>query len=97
LQRGTTPLQAAGYYDKNKTRVEIRKCLKKAFPEKEYHQRSKSETVNSAIKRKYDSTVRARKNHTQRQEILLKILAYNLNLVEILKDSYRARFFNKSV
>jgi transposase len=91
------PIIALRYAKKplKKTRGEIRKRLKKAFPEKEYHQRSKSETVNSAIKRKYDSTVRARKNHTQRQEILLKILAYNLNLqtkdlVEILEDFYRA-------
>jgi transposase len=77
-----------------RTRGEIRKRLKKAFPEEEYHQRSKSETVNSTIKRRYDSTIRARKNHTQRTDVLLKILTHNLNLasnmVEILKDFYRA-------
>jgi transposase len=77
-----------------RTRGEIRKRLKKAFPQEEYHQRSKSETVNSTIKRRYDSTIRARKNHTQRQEVLLKILTHNLTLanklVEILKDFYRA-------
>jgi transposase len=76
------------------TRGEIRKRLKKAFPEDEYHQRSKSETVNSTIKRRYESTIRARKNHTQRQDVLLKILTHNLNLAsnieEILKDFYRA-------
>jgi transposase len=39
------------------TRGEIRKRLKKAFPKEEYHQRSKSETVNSTLKRRYDSTI----------------------------------------
>jgi transposase len=92
------PIIALKYAKKplNKTRGEIRKRLKKAFPEKEYHQRSKSETVNSTIKRRYDSTIRARKNHTQRQDILLKILTHNLtlasNAVEILKDFYKATF-----
>jgi len=78
-----------------RTRGEIRKRLKKAFPEEEYHQRSKSETVNSTIKRRYESIIRARKNHTQRTDALLKILTHNLNLlsnmVEILKDFYRAQ------
>ena len=77
-----------------RTKGEIRKRLKKAFPQGEYRQRSKSETVNSTIKRRYESTIRARKNHTQRQEVLLKILTHNLillsNIVEILKDFYRA-------
>jgi len=66
----------------------------KGVSREEYHQRSKSETVNSTLKRRYESTIRARKNHTQRTDVLLKILTHNLTLassiVEILKDFYRA-------
>jgi transposase len=95
-----TPIIALKHMKKplKRTRGEIRKRLKKAFPQKEYGQRSKSETVNSTLKRRYDSTIRARKNHTQRQEVLLKILAHNLrlagNIIEILKDFYRAEYNN---
>jgi transposase len=97
------PVIALKYAKKSlkRTRGEIRKRLKKAFPKEEYRHRSKSETVNSTIKRRYDSTIRARKNHTQRQDVLLKILTYNLTLlnktVEILKDFYRAQNSNSLI
>ena len=91
------PIIALKHMEKplKRTNGEIRKRLKKAFPQEEYRQRSKSETVNSTLKRRYDSTIRAKKNHTQRQDVLLKILTHNLTLanklVKILKDFYRAQ------
>lgn len=77
----------------NKTKGKNRRKLKQDFPTETYHQRSKVETVNSTIKRKYGSTVYARNGKTQKQETHLKALAHNLTLtkiVEILKDFYRA-------
>jgi len=77
----------------NKTRGIHRRKLKQNFPTETYHQRSKAETVNSTIKRKYGSTIFARNGKTQKQETHLKALAHNLTLAkicEILKDFYRA-------
>ena len=46
---------------------------------KNYHQRSKVETVFSVIKRKYGSVLRCRSNSTQRVELISKLIAYNLD------------------
>ena len=46
---------------------------------KNYHQRSKVETVFSVIKRKYGSMLRGRSYATQRVELISKLLAYNLD------------------
>jgi len=88
------PVIALKYADKplEKTRGEIRKRLKRDFPEEEYPQRDKSETTNSTIKRRYGSTILARKQHTQKQDTLLRILTHNLmvKITKILKDFYKA-------
>jgi len=52
--------------------------LTKMYDEKIYHQRSKSETVFSVIKRMYGSWLRSRKLQSQKLEIAYKCLAYNL-------------------
>jgi len=94
----TKPIIALKYFEKpvRKTHGRIRRQLKTNFPEEEYRQRTKSETTNSTIKRRYDSTVRARQNHTQKTETLLKILTHNLTvkILEILKDFYIAVLVN---
>jgi len=79
---GAKPAISLKYQDKplNKTHGGLRRNLKRRFPTKLYHQRSKSESVNSSIKRKYDSILHAKQNHTKRTETLLKILAHNLTL-----------------
>jgi len=89
------PVVALKYCDKpiEKTRGELRKKLKQDFPEEDYPQRNMSETTNSTTKRRYDHTIRARKTHTQKIEVLLKYLTHNLTLtkiVETLKDFYKA-------
>jgi len=94
------PVIALKYANKplEKTRGKIRQQLKQNFPQQEYHQRVQSETTNSTIKRRYDHTIRARNNHTQKQETLLKILTHNLTIkiVKILKDFYKAYYIIKT-
>ena len=46
---------------------------------KNYHQRSKVETVFSVIKRKYGSVLRNRSYATQKTELISKIITYNLD------------------
>jgi hypothetical protein len=58
--------------------------VKLSFDEKIYHQRSKVETVFSVIKRKYDSLVKSKGFHTQRKEIICRLIAYNLDRKIIL-------------
>ncbi|MEY4744715.1 MAG: hypothetical protein RL272_660, partial [Candidatus Parcubacteria bacterium] len=46
-----------------------------------YHQRSNVESTFSAIKRKFGGNLRSKKYESQRNELLCKILAYNLTCV----------------
>ena len=46
---------------------------------KDYHQRSKIETVFSVIKRKYGSILRTKSFATQKTELISKLLTYNLD------------------
>jgi len=54
------------------------------FDEKVYHQRSKVETVFSVIKRKYGSSVQSKSFETQKKEILIRMIAYNIDRKLIL-------------
>ena len=49
---------------------------------KDYHQRSKVETVFSMIKRKYGSVLRGRSFKTQKTELLTKLIAHNIELLQ---------------
>ena len=49
------------------------------FNEKLYHQRSKVETVFSVIKRKYGSFILSKSFETQKKELLLRLVAYNID------------------
>ena len=49
------------------------------FDKKIYHQRSKIETVFSVIKRKYGSEILSRSFKTQKKELIIRILAYNID------------------
>jgi len=46
---------------------------------KDYHQRSKVETVFSVIKRKYGSVLRCKSDITQKVELISKLVTYNLD------------------
>jgi len=49
-----------------------------------YHQRSKVETVFSVIKRKYGSSVSSKSFESQKREILIRLIAYNVDRNVIL-------------
>ena len=49
------------------------------FDKKIYHQRSKVETVFSVIKRKYGSFVLSKSFETQKKELLIRLVAYNVD------------------
>jgi len=52
---------------------------KRKISGKNYHQRSKVETVFSVIKRKYGSVLRNRSCATQKVELISKLIAYNID------------------
>ena len=73
----------------NKTKGWHRKLAKRNFEYGLYTQRNITETIFSSLKRKYGSKLRARNFKTQKIELLLKILAYNIerairNVIEML-------------
>lgn len=81
LRRKAYPIIAR----KKNTRVYYEKLGKRLkFDEKIYHQRSKSETVFSVIKRKYGSIVKARSFESQKKEVICRLIAYNLDRKIIL-------------
>jgi hypothetical protein len=61
-----------------RTRRKYRREMRAGYSEKDYHQRSKMETINSVMKRIMGSTVRARLCKCQNREILFRVFAYNI-------------------
>lgn len=60
--------------------------VKLKFNEGIYHQRSKVESVFSAIKRKYGSIIRAKSFESKKKEIICKLIAYNVDREIILSS-----------
>lgn len=60
---------------------------KREFNEKEYHQRSKVETINFVMKRLFGGVVYAKKWIMQKKELLFKCLAYNIHRLVKLRIS----------
>lgn len=50
---------------------------------KRYHQRSKAESVYSALKRCYGNYLSSRKRSAQRRELHLKVLSYNIGIANL--------------
>jgi hypothetical protein len=61
-----------------------RSGVKLKFDKKIYHQRSKVETVFSVIKRKYGSWILSKSFETQKKELLIRLIAYNIDRKIIL-------------
>lgn len=59
-----------------------------------YHKRSNVESVNSAIKRKFGETLKSKNRVAQENELLCKVLAYNLTVLihEMHESGIRAIF-----
>jgi len=78
------------YRDYGKKRIprshrKYRNIAIKHFDEKEYHQRSKVETINFVMKRLFSSTIRAKKWIMQKKELLLKCIAYNIYRLVVIR------------
>jgi transposase len=72
-----------------------RKKLKRYFPKKKYHQRSKKETVWSVVKQRFGDAVCALTFHMQKIELLCRYLAYNLDrILTLQKRSKIASLFS---
>ncbi len=59
-----------------KTSGKYRKLMKRGYSKKKYHQRSKNETVNSVVKRKWGDGTLALDWRLQNKEILFRLLLY---------------------
>jgi len=59
-----------------------------------YHKRSSIESTNAAIKRKFGETLKSKNRVAQENELLAKIIAYNLTVVihEIYENGIEPRF-----
>ena len=59
------------------TRGHYRKMMRREFDETLYHQRNKTETIFSVIKRKFGSEIKSYDESMREKELLYRILAYN--------------------
>jgi len=64
--------------------------MKRRFDKKKYGQRWQVETVNSMIKRRLGSALRARNYKTQCREIVLRVITQSLMIIIRFKVFYRA-------
>ena len=72
-------LQRNLHVPKHRKKGKYRKMTCDVFDYGEYLQRNKIETLNSMIKRRFNSNVKSRTNKLQRVEILTRVLAYNID------------------
>lgn len=71
-------------YRKRSGKIYQSQGIKLKFDKGIYHQRSKVESVFSVIKRKYGSFVLSKSFETQKKELLLRLIAYNIDRKIIL-------------
>lgn len=64
-----------------RTRGPDRKRLKRHFPTKKYHKRSKKETVFGVVKQMFGDAVRATTFRMQKIELLFRYLTYNIDRI----------------
>ena len=67
-----------------------RRRMKERFDRRRYGQRWQTETVNSMIKRRLGSALRARSYWSQCREIILRVITHNVMIVAKIKVFYRA-------
>jgi hypothetical protein len=67
-----------------------RRRMKQRFDKKKYGQRWQTETVNSMIKRRLGSALRARSYWSQCREITLRVITHNVMIVATIRVFYRA-------
>jgi hypothetical protein len=67
-----------------------RRRMKQQFDKRKYGQRWQTETVNSMVKRRLGSALRARGYWSQCREIILRVITHNVMIVIRLRVFYRA-------
>ena len=67
-----------------------RRRMRRRFNKKKYGQRWQAETVNSMIKRRLGSALRARGYWSQCREIILRVITHDVMIVIQVKVFYRA-------
>lgn len=72
-----------------RTKGADRKRLKRHFPTKKYHKRSKKETVFGVVKQMFGDAVRATTFRMQKIELLFRYLAYNIDRILKLQKKRR--------
>ena len=60
-----------------RTRGRYRKQMRRKFDESLYHQRNKTETIFSVIKRRFGSEIKSYNESMKEKELLYRVLAYN--------------------
>lgn len=77
-----------------KTEGRYRKQMKRGYSKKRYHQRSKNETVNSVVKRKWGDSTLALNWRNQNKEIAFRLLFYAARRFTSIFSNY---FFTKII
>jgi len=86
---GATSIIPARYQDVPiwRTRGRYRKEMKRGYSKKTYHQRSKDETIFSAMKRTMGDEVRSVRAKAQNNEMRFKVISYNAARIASLAQS----------
>ncbi len=61
----------------SRTHGRYRRQMKREFDESLYHQRNKTETISSVIKRRFGSEIKSYNDTMREKELLYRVLAYN--------------------
>ncbi len=61
----------------SRTKGRYRKQMRREFDESLYHQRNKTETIFSVMKRRFDSEIKSYEDTMKTKELLYRVLAYN--------------------
>ena len=75
--KGSSSNQCRGNNSISNTHGRYRKLMRREFDETLYHERNKTETIFSVIKRRFDSEIKSYNDTMKTKELLYRVLAYN--------------------
>ena len=71
------------------THGKYRKLMRREFDETLYHQRNKTETIFSVMKRRFDSEIKSYNEDMRTKELLYRVLAYNCHRMCLISLVYQ--------
>ena len=83
IKESIIPTKRKNAWNRKWPKTNYRRKMKKNFPSKKYGQRWQVESVFSRLKRKFGSYLNAKKWEYQINEIVLKVLMYNLAIIAV--------------